>query len=130
MSEVSEQFEIIESWVEALRSGEYPCIKKLLRDDDGFDAFGVLLDLHDPSGWEKADSYHLYVYNRSNWFNNIPTELADLYNINDNSIAIIILLMDSDDPSQIGTLYGVDFAKYVGYEPFERVAKYVEEYIL
>ncbi|WP_420431474.1 hypothetical protein [Candidatus Poriferisocius sp.] len=47
--------DLIERWVEALRSGEYEQGQRKLRShDDQYCPLGVLCDLVDPDGWNKG----------------------------------------------------------------------------
>lgn len=43
--------ELIEKWTAALRSGNYPQTKHVLRNTQGFCCLGVLADLIDPDAW-------------------------------------------------------------------------------
>jgi hypothetical protein len=46
---------IIDRWIAALRSGEYPQILYNFRDNRGFCAIGVLYDIVDPANWQEDD---------------------------------------------------------------------------
>jgi len=49
--------EIKAKWIEALRSGRYgQCKESLHLEGDGFCCLGVLYDLMDPKGWDKAEN--------------------------------------------------------------------------
>lgn len=48
--------ELIERWLEALKSGEYSQTTRTLRDDSGFCCLGVLADITDPGGWGEPRS--------------------------------------------------------------------------
>lgn len=98
MAEVSENQEIIENWLTALRSGEYKQVdqkyyNRLRFSNSGnnefsYNVFGVFLELYDPSGW-RQESFTMgggWYYrtelkdgsNKQHWFNYIPRQITDL----------------------------------------------------
>lgn len=69
MAEVSENAELFERWVEALRSGEYKQGELIHLSYDGtflrnadneYNASGVLLDLYDSSKWMRLHKRYFY----------------------------------------------------------------------
>ena len=69
--------QIKQQWLTALRSGEYSETKGWIRNNDGYDPWGVLCDLHDKvrtsknSGWELY--YHKFIYLSEKY--GVPTEI-------------------------------------------------------
>lgn len=67
--------EIKAKWVAALRSGNYPQTKKVLRDSKGFCCYGVLCDLYaqehlQEAEWTSNSSHYVFGMHLNNTFYN------------------------------------------------------------
>lgn len=94
MAEEAEHHELVERWIEALRSGDYLQAIRFneakLRSMESdyklrYNVFGVFCDLYDPSGWEiDEDHQHYYKSNlpyrnkraKPNWYGYIPVQIT------------------------------------------------------
>lgn len=130
MAEVSEHHDIIERWVDALRSGEYKAHKNdnyatMLCTHDAetgiryYNAFGVFCDLYNPSGWTPRSPYFYYTTDimssgiMRTWCNYIPRQITNL--------------VDLPKAERIVADYEEITKNPFFNEPFAKIADYIEE---
>lgn len=88
MAEVSENYDIIEQWLEALRSGKYIKNQDMsyntrLRSGDSYSAFGVFCDVYNKNGWSLEQGIYCYVSDIEDgdyapeWYNYIPIQITE-----------------------------------------------------
>jgi hypothetical protein len=67
---------LVEKWLEAMRSGQYRMDPSMLRmDDDVFSATGLLLHVIDPGGWERHPRYGYWLWRGDTHFP--PTDVRE-----------------------------------------------------
>lgn len=137
MAEVSEHEELLENWVRALRSGKYTHVREWMRTPNGFDAYGVLCDVYDPNGWDKKtendDRMH-YIHPNGGTEDCFPTRLINELEMTEVQGRTIWKLNDYRDGDRSlvrdTNIRLEDQYEFVKAEPYERVALYIERYIL
>lgn len=106
--------EVMELWIEALRSGEYKQTKEKLKSKSGgFCCLGVLCDLAAKDGgpqWEK-DRYGVWKY-KGEYIGDPPDYITDYIGITYNERSRLILMNDDENKS------------------FKKIADYIERELL
>lgn len=127
--------ELLERWVEALRSGKYGQVRERLRYEDSYCCLGVLCDVIEPQGWEEEDSDELaYRFVPRAMFGEDPewvdVELPNQYRAMTrlDEDMLVLLMKANDGVFEFDTRSGSDFI--VGRIPqvtFDEIASLLEQ---